>query len=230
MAAFPVHHGCHRDGSNGCDDVNFNHSSERDQENTDRQNVHTDSHKERLHPDSEQFAEFHGFQTGFKIGYEGFKVQCGIGHHDPGCVIDDALGDIEYRHDNVPCVRYDQRRAGSLEHPFIDVGNLKIVEIISLNDDLDKLQCHDKRQNQTGNRDDHIFGQSMNHGVHTAVPCGWRLSYLIGDVPYFFIDGIEQPGQVVLGTADKQFRKPFGYGFFDCVYGLLLSSILSPTE
>ena len=119
--------------------------------------MHTDSHKKGLHPDSEQFTKFHYFQTGLEIGYEGFKVQCGIGNHNTGCITDNALGNIEYRHNDVPCVCHDQCGAGCLEHPFIDVGNFKIVEIVAFNDDLYKLQCHDERQNQTGDGNDHVF-------------------------------------------------------------------------
>ena len=76
------------------------------------------------------------------------------------------------------------------------------MQIIPFNDDLNELQRHNERKNQTGDWNDYVFGQSVNHSVHTAVPCGGCLTDLIGDVTDFFVDSVEQPGQVVHGAAD----------------------------
>ena len=70
------------------------------------------------------------------------------------------------------------------------------MEIVSLNDDLDEFQCHDKCQNQTGDGDNHVHGEVPDHVVDAAVPCGGSLSDLRGDVRNFIVHGYQEEGAI----------------------------------
>lgn len=53
---------------------------------------------------------------------------------------------------------------------------------------------------------------------------------MICNVPDLFVYGIEQSGEVVLRSGNKQFFQPFRDGFFYCVYCLFPLSGASPVH
>ena len=53
---------------------------------------------------------------------------------------------------------------------------------------------------------------------------------MICNIPDLFVYGIEQSGEVVLRSGNKQFFQPFRDGFFYCVYCLSPLSGASPMK
>ena len=66
--------------------------------------------------------------------------------------------------------------------------------------------------------DNHVHGESPDHVVDAAVPRGWSLTHLHGNICDFFVDGIEQSGQIAHRAVNKHTFQPFGDRFDNTVY------------
>ena len=97
------------------------------------------------------------------------------------------------------------------------------MEIVPLDDHLDKLKRHDKSQYQSGNRDNYRLRKTPNHAVNAAIPSRRRLSYLCCYVTDLFVNRVKQPRKVIRDSGNKKLFQPLSNGFLYSVYIFLLS-------
>lgn len=122
LSPFPVGHGRHGDGGDGCDQVYFNHAPVDHDENSDGDGPGTDAHKQTLEPQPEQRAQVHGLQLCFQPRKYGCDVDSGVSHDDPCGGRNDAVGNIEHAHDNGPGVGENQSGGSGFKYPYSASG------------------------------------------------------------------------------------------------------------
>lgn len=189
--------------------IDFHHAAIGHKENADGKDIHGEAHNKGLEPQPQKSAHAHSLQLAFKVWYQGVKINGCLPDNHTGALIDDALGGVEYAHDDVPCVRYDQDCKRGFEYPAEEHGAVKVVHIVLFRYHLDKLIAHDKGEYGPGYGDDHGFRQAVQHIENTAVPCLRGSSHVGGDFSDFGIYRIEQPGQVARDTVHEDAFYPF---------------------
>lgn len=130
--------------------INLYHSSECDDEDTDGKCPCADTHKQGLEPETKQRSNVHFHEPCFQIHDDRIEVDARIRNDHARCAADHALRDVKDCHHDIPCVGDDEHRRKGLENPLIEHKRLKIVEIVAVDDHLDQLDGHDKRENYTG--------------------------------------------------------------------------------
>ena len=168
--------------------IHLDHAAVDDKHDTDGKGVHGKPHEKGLEPQPEQFSRAQGFKLRLHIRDDAADINGGISDDDACAAVHNALPHIKDTHDNIPCVRHDQYRAGRLEHPLVNVRNIKIMEIVPLNYHMDELKCHDERKNKPRNRNYDRLRKTPNHPVNTAIPSRRRLSDLCRYVTDLFVD------------------------------------------
>ena len=78
VAALFGEHRCHRDRSNGGHEIDFYHSSECDDEDTDGECLCADTYKQGLEPQTKQRSNIHFHESCFQIDDDGVDVDGGI--------------------------------------------------------------------------------------------------------------------------------------------------------
>ena len=188
--------------------IHLDHTAVDHQHDTDGKGVHGKPHKKGLEPQAEQFPRGKCLQLRLHIRDNAVNVNGGLPDDDARALVDDALAHIKDRHDDIPCIGYDQHRAEGLEYPFEEHPGIHVVHVVFLCHKLDQLIAHHKSKDNPGNRDDHRFGEVPDHGKDAAVPCLRRLSHFSGDLAYFGIHRIEHARQVSRDPLGEQPAEP----------------------
>ena len=211
VAPFPV---CHRgkgDGTYRGHQIHLNHPPVDHQENTDREDLRTQSHEDALEPKPQQGADAPVRKLGLQVGGHAGYVDARVRNDDAGTLADHILRHIEHRHDDVPGVGDDEHRAEGLEDPLEEDPGVEVVEIVLFYDELDEFIAHDKGEDDAGDGDDYGLREIADHVENAAVPRGGRHTHLTGDLAHLGIQGIKHPGQVGYDTVDEQFLEPLLY-------------------
>ncbi len=189
--------------------INFNHSPVGHKENADGKNVHGQAHDKGLEPQAQKPAHAHSLQLALQVRYQGVKVNGCLPDNDACALIDDALGGVEYAHDDVPCIADDQNCKSRFENPAEEHGAVKVVHIVLFHDHFNQFIAHDKGEDGPGNGDDHRFRQASQHIENAAVPRLRGGSHVGGDFSDFGIDVLKQPGQIARDAVNQDAFYPF---------------------
>ena len=65
------------------------------------------------------------------MGHNAGNVDAGIADNHPGALIDNALGDVEHGHDDVPGIRYEDDSGGGFEHPAKQLPEIPVCPGLS---------------------------------------------------------------------------------------------------
>ena len=149
-----------------------------------------------------------GFYLTIQIGNHTANIQVGVSYNHPRVLIDNALGNIEDAHDDIPGIGHDQHGTEGLEYPLEEHPGINVVQIIPFCHKLNQLITHNKGQDHTGNGYDHRFGQVLDHGKDATVPALRRLSHFTRDLAYFGIHRIEHTRQVAFDPFREQPAQP----------------------
>ena len=118
LSPLAVDHGCHRDGRDRGDHVDFDHSPIGDDEDADAQRPGNDADQGGLEPKAKQRPDVHIREPGFDIAHQLVDVHRGVSDNHARRLIDHMLCHIKHAHDDVPGVRHDEHRGEGLEHPL----------------------------------------------------------------------------------------------------------------
>lgn len=113
------------------------------------------------------------------------------------------LGDIKDAHDNVPGIGDDQHSGKGFENPFEENEGLKIMHVVSVDQELNQLKAHDKGQDDSGDGHHYVFRQALDHAEDAAVPCLGCLTHGGSYIGHTGIDAVKQPGQIADDAADQ---------------------------
>lgn len=105
------------------------------------------------------------------------------------------LRHVKHAHDDVPGVRHDEHRGEGLEYPLEEDERIEIVHVVAVNQHLDQLQAHDEGEDDTGDGNHDILGQTSNHAEDAAVPRLRRSAHCTGDIRYYSFSKYIQKGK-----------------------------------
>ena len=88
----------------------------------------------------------------------GLNVDARIAVYYSGSTGYNILTDVEYCHHDVKGVGYEVDRYGCFEKPLEEHPSVHVVHIVFLCDHGDQLVTQNKGDDDTGDRDYHIFG------------------------------------------------------------------------
>ena len=191
--------------------INLDHAAVGHKENTDRQDVHGQTHHKGLEPQAEQTANGHAFQLKFQSGYQAVKVDGCFTDDNAGTLVDNALGGIEHTHNDVPCIADNEDGKGRLENPAEEHGGVEVVHIVLFGNHLDKLMAHHKGKDSRCNGQHHRFGKTAKHIENAAVPCLRGGANVRSDFAHLGVHVVEQAGEV---ARDAIYQNAF-YPFLD---------------
>lgn len=120
-----------------------------------------------------------------------------------------VLCDIKNRHDEVKGMIDNENGDPSLEHPLDEHPCVDVVHIVLVNDHTDKLIAEDRRNDQSGNRQDRRLGQTADDGENAGVPCLRRFSHFARDLGNAGVHAIKHTRQIPLNGFDQEFLDPF---------------------
>ena len=126
VARLPVCAGGKGNGGKARHQVNFNHAPVDDDENHDIQSRHGKLHEERLQENTEERPQFHGFKLGLHI-IQYIRRDGGGALYQARRLLDDLLGHIKHRHDDIEGVGQNQHRHEGLENPFEENPCIEVV-------------------------------------------------------------------------------------------------------
>ena len=115
---------------------------------------------------------------------------------------------VKHAHDDVPGVGHDEHRSKRFEHPLEEDERIEVVHVVAVDQHLDQLQAHDEGQDDAGDGNHDVLGQTSDHAEDAAVPCLRRSTDCTCDIRDLGIDAVKQPGQVADHTANQQLFKP----------------------
>ena len=219
LAPLVVHHSCHGDRGQRCDQIYLNHSPECNNENADHQRPHGHAHKEGLEPQAEQRPQVHLHQPGLQVcGHAGY-VDGGVSYNNAGGVIHHTLRQVKDPHHNVPGVGDDEDCAGGFENPLEEHRAFNVVKVILIYNELDQLQRHHDGQNHPGYGHHDRLRKVLDHAEKIAVPRLGGKSDLLGDLTDLLVDRIEHAGQVAHNAADQNLFQPVSEDLYDKIQG-----------
>ena len=193
LSPLAVDHGCHRDGRDRGDHVDFDHSPIGDDEDADAQRPGDDADQRGLEPQTEQRPDVHIHEPGFDIAHQLADVHRGVADDDARRLVDHMLRHVKHAHDDVPGIRHDEHRSEGLEHPLEEDERVEIVHVVAVNQHLDQLQAHDEGQDDAGDGNHDVLGQTFDHAEDAAIPRLRRSAYCSGDIRHLGIDAVKQP-------------------------------------
>ena len=82
------------------------------------------------------------------------------------------------------------------------------MHVVSVCDHLDQLDGHNKREYDTGNRDDDAIRQIADHTVDASVPCLRGRADLAHDIAHLLVHVIKHSGEITNDAADQYFLQP----------------------
>ena len=118
------------------------------------------------------------------------------------------LRHVKHAHDDVPCIRHDEYRSKRFEHPLEENERIEVVHVVAVNQHLDQFQAHDEGQDDAGDGNHDVLGQTSDHAEDVAIPCLRRSAYRTGDIRDLGIDAVKQPGKIADHTVNQQLFEP----------------------
>lgn len=97
--------------------VNFNHTPVDNDENHDIQGRHGELHEEGLQEDTKERPQLHCLKLGLHI-VQNLRRDGGGALYQARRLVNDLLGNIKYRHDDIEGVGQDHHRNKGLENPL----------------------------------------------------------------------------------------------------------------
>ena len=124
--------------------------------------------------------------------------------------VDYALSCVEYTHHDVPCVCYDDNGTSRFENPLEKHPSVHItVHIVFVRDHLNKLYCHNERQNHACYGDYDVIRKVSYHVVDRAIPRLRGRTDLTCNITDLLIYAVEHTGEIADDTANQDLFQPF---------------------